>query len=1663
MICKKSKKLFISLYIFLLIGGGFDSYAEKALRPNKVMRLLDTTPPTLAISPLSITINSVSLNLNLSEPGSLEYNLFQNNIIFITNGMLTFDGINPQTLILSNLDTSENYLLRIGIQDTSGNMPADSINITFTTGGVKIISDTLRLCPNDTNFLPLPSIQIIESASNDFRIANNQTLSIQAPNGVYFESDRGQVNVISGFVNIVNFEINQDSLIITYDILDTLTLDRFEIKNIGIKTTLSDTSFNLLRTGGNALQVYNNIGDNQVYSTIETEADNFNIDGSFAVCDNDLFQIYRADSLLGSSFEWFVRGGTIIGENNRRNISITWDTDSLIHQLTLNLTNQNSCNQLIESINILETTPTSTTPSQDSVSFLQPAISNFNILTSSVILEASNPDSGTGIFSGPGIVNDTVILPFILSEGRHTYTYTYTNSNGCSSSISRDLTFSNLFDVPGVDLTYCIHGDNIIIDLTQNPMNVPINAKLDSLSILNVTTNTLFIPDTIQIPDAIIIPIQQFNAGLYVLNVRYDSVGIFFDVSQNLSIENLPIADASFNIFNPDRSVTFSSLNNLPISLCDNNLEPLVFSSVSPIEIGDTNFYRSTNFPNALLSNLYYPEMAFSFAVNNIGHDPTMTLRDSIIHTFRNAAGCLNTDTLIILINGFNAPTLFFSDTETGTNDLINQVIEVCISRPDFKIFIASAPNNGTLIFDGLRNIGHVDLNPTLDTAIFNPEKAHQFAINTGRASPNNPSTHNIFYTYLDTNNCSILDTAIFIVNPLPTLFFNVPNSQISQLCFNDAPIRVRALAIRDFIDNTGTFDFSIRTQSGTLLTGAAAGLLDITSDSVSINPRILALAAGASDSISGDIQVYFRYKFTDTETGCSFLDSLQITLFTLPDLSFNSSTGNTIYCFNDAVDLITGNNMNGLLADANFTIINETTRTSNGLITTSLANEVFFEPNTASGIQNRLTQTTEHTITFTGTNQNNCDNILTRTFFINPIPFVNFENQNACSADSIFFVSLATSAAGTSIISWLWDFGDGNTSSLENPAHFYTSAGIKTVHLTVTTDQGCSNDTAINITIGTSPQIDFTANGVNVNESITFAATLFNTIGVVDSLIWDFGDGTAPIRGDTNLQMIDYIYHATGTYKITLTAISVLGCISQVIKSISFFDIVSNFPYQETFGDTTQTTHGWVTGGINSSWRLGEIENLPNNYWATNIEGAYNTNEQSYIVSPIFDFSDLENIMIAFDFFVETAESDGLVLQGTINGGITWQTVGRLNDSITWYNNSGIVTNPGNQILSQYGWSGNLASPNQLINARHGLDNFSGYPQVQFRFAFSSAQLANNNRGIILGNITIRERTRKVVFENFTNFSTPEGFIQDSIFKNIAREHRFDLIPIQYAIRFNDLDPNHPILIKKQNMSNARSFLYGINQLNTSVVGGNTQLDSPETINQNLQTLLSATLRDPVFSIGLDLQNDLLHINLTALKDLETKKLSLFILSIENPVTQNLQGLNTDTLAYSAQAFHPDITGINLQNNWIINENQILEVTINFDELEDIEETSLLVFVQDNITLEIYQAKRFQLQADNNNLVTAFESSNFLTPKKSFILFPNPTQNLIHLTFDKNLISPTWVIYNLLGIELIRGKFLTNSKKQHINLPPSPAGFYTLKVFFKSGEIESQSFIISQ
>ncbi len=125
--------------------------------------------------------------------------------------------------------------------------------------------------------------------------------------------------------------------------------------------------------------------------------------------------------------------------------------------------------------------------------------------------------------------------------------------------------------------------------------------------------------------------------------------------------------------------------------------------------------------------------------------------------------------------------------------------------------------------------------------------------------------------------------------------------------------------------------------------------------------------------------------------------------------------------------------------------------------------------------------------------------------------------------------------------ITYLWDFGDGTTSVLENPSHFYLNSGLYTVTLMAFGATG--TDTSIvtgQIYVYPRPVANFQAYLSQHGDTVYFAD---NSVDAT-SWLWDFGDGDT-----SNLQNPMHIYSANGNYNISLLVSNDYGCSDTTYK----------------------------------------------------------------------------------------------------------------------------------------------------------------------------------------------------------------------------------------------------------------------------------------------------------------------------------------------------------------------------------------------------------------------------------------------------------------------------------------------------------------------------------
>jgi PKD repeat protein len=125
----------------------------------------------------------------------------------------------------------------------------------------------------------------------------------------------------------------------------------------------------------------------------------------------------------------------------------------------------------------------------------------------------------------------------------------------------------------------------------------------------------------------------------------------------------------------------------------------------------------------------------------------------------------------------------------------------------------------------------------------------------------------------------------------------------------------------------------------------------------------------------------------------------------------------------------------------------------------------------------------------------------------------------------------------GSTSSSYFWEFGDGATSSFENPSHTYLNDGTYTVTLTVDNDCGFDSKTQT-IEIITPPVANFTASVVSGCQPLTVNYTNQSSNNAT-SFLWTFPGGIPSTSTEMNPTVT---YEDNGIFNVTLTANNLIG-----------------------------------------------------------------------------------------------------------------------------------------------------------------------------------------------------------------------------------------------------------------------------------------------------------------------------------------------------------------------------------------------------------------------------------------------------------------------------------------------------------------------------------------
>ena len=837
---------------------------------------------------------------------------------------------------------------------------------------------------------------------------------------------------------------------------------------------------------------------------------------------------------------------------------------------------------------------------------------------------------------------------------------------------------------------------------------------------------------------------------------------------------------------------------------------------------------------------------------------------------------------------------------------------------------------------------------------------------------------HQIEYTVTDANGCINSDLReVTVVSGSSVIDFEKPNA-----CFNDASFLITGSNVAGSI---GTFSVE-----PALPTSVFEDQLDNTAI---LRPDMYVIIQNL------DLTIYYTY---EDLSGIDIITDKSLTIEYLDAADINEPP-DVFPCQNDNLIPLTGN------------YVIDFTFTGNGVVDT--LGGYYFDPT--------LADTGSNLVVYEYTSAMQCQVSDSLELIVRDAPDAGFIVAEPCiplGGGTVAFQS--RSDAGTSV-SWLWNFGDpesgfnNNRSIYENPTHHYDDTGSYTVSLSVSNGD-CDDMAEKTIDIHPSPEADFSWNSNCLTDAPVVMTGMETVISpdTVSSWSWKIDSaGTEIISSDTSGGQFSYAFQYEGTYNVRYKVLTSALCPDSIDRPITLsptYLLSPDSPYSEDF--ELEEEHGWVSDILNlnqpqNSWTDAVVSSneFPTDAasgtraWYTDRPDVA-TRENSYVLSPCFNFDTLYRPMVSLDIKRSLEwEKDGAALQYTTDNELNWHNVGGVDDGgLEWYNSTNMVPFIGN---SKTGWTGGQipSEDGQWYEAAHDLDKLAGKPEVRFRVAYGAWDHARTekNDGFAFDNFTIRQRTRLSVLEYFTNANTALCGETDTTIMEIMNEVQADVIDIQYHAAGNQADEfnnDNPV------PANSRGTFYGVSGIPYAILDGNVMAYdflSPGTY-PNVEDIRMRSLMDPDFKLTITVTQYTptleFSVEMEALRNLERKDRTLYAIVLERRVDDpEYKGTNGITVfRHVARRILPDAGGYIIGSNWDKGDPKEVELTYPTPFFPtDKGSITIAVFMQDDETLEILQA------ATNPEYVTS--TFDELEPPSQVLIYPNPARELVNIYFEES------------------------------------------------------------
>jgi hypothetical protein len=1381
---------------------------------------------------------------------------------------------------------------------------------------------------------------------------------------------------------------------------------------------------------------------------------------------------------------------------------------------TVTVTDNNGCS---DNDNVVYTVKTTA----ENVIFTEPNTFFYTTNNNPINLEGS-PDGG--FFSGVGVSQlDTAFQfdPELAGIGTWPVTYTTTLANGCTKSVVQNFEVTTPYDVfPDLQAEYCNNENPVSLTISQaildeianyintwNTVYVPnynyAPLKPTFTGIIrneyevyygdnNSVVGSTFYPSALLTDQA-----YPAAGGIYgacaTCNYVYISIYLEFASPLNTYPYNYPSGDDRGWFFNNGTTAAFSyrgefvAVNPVPVvsfaGLANNYCQIDTDYTLTGNKTGGFFEIANTNNP-ADFDNQGNPDP--EDGIQDITDEPTLAggigvfnpldaygsaasavtkyIRYSVDPgtTGSTGQGCVGRHILPTVI--YPSTPITFRATAGTSNPPADT--QFCYEGASVDLSVETV-SGGTDLTSNVSFTGFGVSDNGAGVGKFTPKTAFD------QKNPSSNSLEDMLVTatHVNSQGCTSVTTRNYKVRPKPASFFevkdlsdNVPPD--NNFCYNEGELNLTGSIVAG---NTGKYIIDYLNLSHSE---------DINATNMVFDPSIYfdnAVAQGGS--LVSDATFNVTYQVTDP-IGCTASSTKLFAVSPLAAITISGINNGDKFCSNSTPFPIT------------FAPINGTLKVNGGIISLNPATNSIFS--TSLPIGNAVTIAYEYK---SGVSQ--CVTNLEYTISKIDAPVASFNTTPVCDGDEATF----TAAPDPNNYLWTWVLGDSVRSGTSNESIVHVFPGLSRgatqtsylIKLIIENNDPlltCKDSAEAIQVIGAYPEVDFSYSDVCQDDFTRF--TISNNIPIVTAA-WDFGDSyTLPNTAlNTNIAGADthggrtqgkygtpehrYAYTPGQPNRYTAeliarTAPALGACSDTVTHQVAILESLAptpNNPY--TMAALNGGDGLWIEESRSDSatWEFAVPNNAPGGKSVINategtvwITGAstYKATDDSYMNSPCFDLTAFSKPVISMNYWsYSDPGKDGAILQFSTNGGATWQVVGTPTSGVNWYNNATIASSPGG--FNQFGWTGRTQL--QWLTGKNSLDAIPDLSNVRFRIAFASDEREEYD-GFAFNQVIIEERNRIMLVEHFANDGAPGTAVSKSNFNTATQLTDVEVVRIQYQTSFPTADAINAL---NPIDNNARAAYYGITSQSVPVgfidggrdaaaqLGFMGTAPSAWWVDYKQKRSLSSAPYDTLKITMLpSVNNETINIQVTSTRIATVPGLKpvLFVALVSKSLSGNENVL---------RKFLPNAAGTPIDRT-ALTIDETFSWTPEGMTLAEIDDLAVVVFVQDELTKEVYQA---WIEEDPTNLPTSVVTDADDEDYSSRIqLFPNPADEVVNVILPNAANKATPVtLSDSYGRAVYQNTIEAGKNQKAIETKDLRAGMYFLQIQTPQGGIARKKVLI--